>query len=251
MDHDILTAASSIVARGESLTMESLAAELGISRSTAYRRSGGMGALRQALAEQGIDDSPTTRERILDATRRIVAIQGVARVSVEALAAEAGVGTVTVYRIFGDRSSLLREALAGVFPTAAFELLGEAAEAPLDLTLERVATAMIQFAGSYPGLMALILVPASADRAELMETQGMQGDMRAMLGRLFDAYVARGLLAPGDPVERAGAFSGLIMGASVLLHEVRPLQEGEARLRARRVVRFFLAGLGHDVSSGS
>jgi AcrR family transcriptional regulator len=243
MDPQTLDAAAAILSRSEPLTMESLAAELDVSRSTAYRRSGGMGALREALADRGVDDGPSTRQRILEATRRVVAVQGLARVSVEVLAAEAGVGPVTIYRLFGDRSTLLREALAGVFPARAVGLLEADGAGTLEQTLERVATGMIQFAGSYPGLMALVLVPASADRAELMSLHGLQGDLRARLTRFFDAQAARGAIPPGDALERAGAFSGLCLGASVLMHEVRPLDEGDAAARARRVVQLFLAGL--------
>ncbi len=56
----------------------------------------------QLRAEQALD----TRERILDATGRVMAT-GIASVSIPAVAREAGVSIPTVYRIFGTKRDLL------------------------------------------------------------------------------------------------------------------------------------------------
>ena len=91
--------------------------------------------------------------------------------------------------------------------------------------------------------MALMLVPASADRAELMQLHGMQRDLRIRLRDLFERRAAAGELPPGDALQRAGAFSGLVLGASVLQHELRPLRDEDVEPRARAVVQAFLCGL--------
>lgn len=51
-------------------------------------------------------DAARNRQRILAAAERLFARNGVARTSMEAIAAEAGVGKGTVFRRFGDRASL-------------------------------------------------------------------------------------------------------------------------------------------------
>jgi len=68
-----------------------------------------MDAYNQHRAEQADE----TRTRILDATLRVMA-EGVATVSVPAVAREAGVSVPTVYRHFGSKRNLL----ATVFPHA-------------------------------------------------------------------------------------------------------------------------------------
>jgi AcrR family transcriptional regulator len=52
-------------------------------------------------------DALRNRERVLCATRRVIERVGAEHLTMEAVAAEAGVGKGTVFRRFGDRSSLL------------------------------------------------------------------------------------------------------------------------------------------------
>jgi AcrR family transcriptional regulator len=51
-------------------------------------------------------DAARNRQRILDAAERLIALHGVANLSIEKVASEAGVGIGTVYRRFGDREGL-------------------------------------------------------------------------------------------------------------------------------------------------
>jgi AcrR family transcriptional regulator len=52
-------------------------------------------------------DAARNRERILQAARRLIAKRGVQRVTLEAVAADAGVGRATLFRRFPDRGALL------------------------------------------------------------------------------------------------------------------------------------------------
>src|ERR1700730_5617798 len=49
-----------------------------------------------------------TRDRILDAARRVISHKGFADATFEAIAAEAGVAAPTVYAAFGSKSGILR-----------------------------------------------------------------------------------------------------------------------------------------------
>jgi AcrR family transcriptional regulator len=60
------------------------------------------------LPERERADARRNRERILCAAARLVDERGIDGVSMDDVAAEAGVGKGTLYRRFGDRSSLLR-----------------------------------------------------------------------------------------------------------------------------------------------
>lgn len=53
-------------------------------------------------------DAARNRRRIVAAAERLFAREGVANVSMDAIAAEAGVGKGTLFRRFGDRASLAR-----------------------------------------------------------------------------------------------------------------------------------------------
>jgi AcrR family transcriptional regulator len=56
-------------------------------------------------------DAQRNHERVLGAARRLFAERGPENVSMDAIAAEAGVGKGTIFRAFGDRSGLIGEIL--------------------------------------------------------------------------------------------------------------------------------------------
>lgn len=72
------------------------------------------GKARQALVlstvgepEQLRSDAARNRTRLLDAASRLMAERGAANLTMESVAAAAGVGKGTVFRRFGDRTGLL------------------------------------------------------------------------------------------------------------------------------------------------
>lgn len=244
MDERFLEIAVAMAEEGRTLTLEALAREVGVSRSTAHRRTGGLAAILEALEARGIDSQyQTTRGRLLAAARSLVATQGVVGATVESIAEHGNVSPVSVYRIFGDRENLLREAFRDVFPV---DVLTETElEAhPIEHALMLIAESVIRFAGTYPGLMALMLLPASSERAEIMAVHHVQQDLRARVIALFDHHVAIDVLPAGDVPSRAAAFLGLCLGASLLMHEIRPLDEQDVKPRARQAVRRFLNTVG-------
>ena len=57
-------------------------------------------------------DAQRNREKVLSAAERLFRCRGVENVSMDAIAAEAGVGKGTLFRRFGDRASLARSLLS-------------------------------------------------------------------------------------------------------------------------------------------
>jgi AcrR family transcriptional regulator len=173
----------------------------------------------------------------------LVATRGVVGASIESIAEHGNVSPVSVYRTFGDRETLLREAFKDVFPA---DVLAEIdLEAfPLEQAMLIIAKGVIRFAGTYPGLMALMLLPSSSERAELMTVHNVQRDLRARVTSLFEHHMATEAAPADDAPSRATAFLGLCLGASLLMHEIRPLDEQDVEPRARLVMRRFLKAVG-------
>jgi len=102
------------------LSIQVVAAEAGVSRQTVHHYFGGLKGLRAALAAEGMDtagpqDEPT-RERLIDAAVRLLSRPGGGLVSIEAIAAEAGLTKGAVYHHFADRGELLRAVAHRVSP---------------------------------------------------------------------------------------------------------------------------------------
>ena len=102
------------------LSIQAVAAEAGVSRQTVHHYFGGLRGLRAALAAEGFDttsaqDEPT-RDRLIDAAVRLLSRPGGGLVSIESIAAEAGLTKGAIYHHFTDRAELLRAVAHRVTP---------------------------------------------------------------------------------------------------------------------------------------
>lgn len=102
----------------------------------------------------------TTKERILDATERLFARQGVGAASVRAITAEAGVNTAAIHYHFGSKQELLEAVLVRRIAPLNQERLKR---------LERVELAAGDGPVSPRALLEAFLVPVVALREELGE----------------------------------------------------------------------------------
>jgi AcrR family transcriptional regulator len=106
MSPDILAAAAQLVeTHGPSgFTMDDLARAAGLSRATLYRQVGSREAVLDALQAAGspVGDRKEVRDRIFEGARAVFGRAGFDGATIEAIAAEAGVGVATIYRHFRD-----------------------------------------------------------------------------------------------------------------------------------------------------
>jgi AcrR family transcriptional regulator len=93
--------------------MEALARATGVAVRTLYRLFGSRQAL---LREAGCQPKPTARQRILDEALDQVGRHGLARLSMDELAAAAGVSRATLYRLFPGKSALFGELIRTFSP---------------------------------------------------------------------------------------------------------------------------------------
>ena len=106
-----------------------------------------------------------TRERLLDATERIIRARGIQAVTTKDIAREAGYAEATLYRHFQDKTELLltvmAERISGHFLELIHELPGRAGAGDVAATLEEFVDAAVAFFGqTMPLNVALAADPA-------------------------------------------------------------------------------------------
>lgn len=146
------------------LSMDELAAVAGVSRATLYRLFGSQQAL---IAEVGLRPAPAVRGRILETALDLVGRQGLSELSMDELAAAAGVSRATVYRLFPGKAALFAE-LARTF--SPFEPIAEVLDAEGDRppaeVIPAVARAMARAMNGHMGLLLQLLFAYSRGDAD-------------------------------------------------------------------------------------
>jgi AcrR family transcriptional regulator len=201
--------------------------------------SGAAGLLERALetAAEPLDD--TMSERILDAALELAAASGFRHLTMDEVAARAGVGRMTVYRRFGSRAQLVdalavrecRRCLAAI--SGALE-----PEAPIEDRVVALFSTTLTVIREHPLLERLARVEPEALVRELTRDDSAVFKLvRQFLVEQIRLAQASGELAAGDPeplaelVVRLG-FSFVLMPDSALTNDER---------RARETVRMVLA----------
>src|SRR4029450_3935047 len=95
------------------LSMDELAIRAGVSRATLYRL---FGSHQHLLHELGLQPPPTVHDRILDTGLELVGRHGLADLSMDELAAEAGVSRATLYRLVPGKEALFAEPRPSISP---------------------------------------------------------------------------------------------------------------------------------------
>jgi len=103
LKENIARAARPLFARGGRPTVAQIAAAAGISRATFHRVYGSRDEL---IRELEVLPDPGSRERILAAAIEMVGRTGLDRLSMDELAAAAGVSRASVYRLFPGKAAL-------------------------------------------------------------------------------------------------------------------------------------------------
>lgn len=125
---------------------------------------------------------PPQRERILDATERLIAERGCAGSSIEAIVKAAGVSSVTFYEFFADKEACFAAAFERAVEAGADEL---ARAAPVELSWpERIATGL-------RALAALIAADPVRARLCLVEAQTGGPELSARFEATLDRVAAK------------------------------------------------------------
>src|SRR5438309_9985236 len=109
----ILEGARGVLARGENLTVEQVATAAGVARASFYRSFESRRALLDALE---VEPETGARERILEGALDMIGAAGLTALSMDELAAQAGVSRATLYRLFPGKSALVTGVLRTYSP---------------------------------------------------------------------------------------------------------------------------------------
>ncbi|KAF1013470.1 MAG: Nucleoid occlusion factor SlmA [Stenotrophomonas maltophilia] len=149
------------------------------------------------------------RERILLATRELVASGGWRAAPVTAVATQAGVSTGLIYRHFPSKADLFVEVLNAAVAHE-MEIMKRIAAAPEPATvrLRQAVTAFVRRALAGPGLAhAFIVEPVDPD----VEAERMRG--RRAFGAVFLRLVEEGVAAGELPPQDAHVAAACLVGA--------------------------------------
>jgi AcrR family transcriptional regulator len=239
------------------LSMDELALRAGVSRATLYRLFGNQHHL---LHELGLQPPPTVRSRILDTALELVGRHGLAELSMDDLAATAGVSRATLYRLFPGKQALFAELVRSFSPfepiAAVLQTMGER---PPTEVIAAIAQAMAAAMDGHIGLLLQLLfeisrsdpdrhADANQDAAQAMRTL-------PLVAGYLDQQMAAGHLRQMDPVLAMQALAGpivmhLLMQASAKSqsgagHRVALPLEGVVDQLVGMWVRAMTPGEGH------
>jgi AcrR family transcriptional regulator len=202
-----------------------------------------------------------TRAAIIDGARAVFGRDGYVRASVDAIAAEAGVSTRTVYNHFGDKEGLFAEVVTGSAADVHGALSAHTAARLASVTdAAQLESALVALAHDWVATMDLfpdhfaVARQVAAESAHLdpglVQTWYESGPLaaRADLARHFDRLARSGLLRTDNPARCARHFH-LLAFAEITERSGNgavALPDAETELIIASGVRAFLAGYRTD-----
>lgn len=209
----ILSGAKTVLTRDDRATVADIAAASGTSKAGFYREFESRAALMDAL---DLEPEPDSRQRVLEAGFELIGSRGLAAVSMDDVAARAGVSRANLYRLFPGKKTLFVELIRTYSPLEPVAAAARSmSDEPPDVVMPELARTVYRSVAPRQTLrMGLV-------RAMFFEVSGMSADAEAAAQELaatvlgtVGAYVIKqmqeGRLRVMHPILALQAFVGPI-----------------------------------------
>ena len=205
----VMSAAREVLAEDATAPVATIADRAGVSRATFYRHFGSRESLLRSVS---VEPQPAAETRILAAAKDMLVRTSLAELSMEELAAAAGVSRGTLYRVVPGKPALLRRLIEVYSPFEAIrEIVTTHRDEPPEIVFPLIGGAVVGVSGERLGLMRAIFHEVTAGSGPALE--GMRPLFESTLGVLAE-YIGRqmaaGRIRPMHPLLALQAFIGPI-----------------------------------------
>ena len=162
----ILGAARRLAGAGRRPTLAEVARAAGVSRSTVHRVVGSRGDLLGAI-DAGSD--PDARARALAAALEMVGETGLAELSMDELAARAGMSRANLYRLLPGKAALFKELIRTYSPLEpVLEVIHELGDSPPAVVMPAIARRAVAHIQGREGLVRTLLIEVTGAAPETL-----------------------------------------------------------------------------------
>lgn len=215
-----MASARDLLAADADAPIATIARQAGVSRATFYRHFGSRAALLEAVEHE---PPAPARERILAAAADLIGRDGLDALSIDELAAAAGVSRATIFRLFPGKAVLFGEMIRAYSPFVEIDaLLRRSLDRPPDEVLPAIGQVVVRTAKGRIGLLRTVLLEVSSGGDQAIE--GIRPVIQRFVGALA-SYLATqmeaGRIRRMEPILAAQA-----LAAPVAFHLLtRPVAE--------------------------